>query len=61
MKKVKITITDESGNVLDDFMVYDENTLTDEQAEDLDFDPEAQEISEVESMVRRNIQILNKG
>ena len=55
MKRVKITITDENGVKLDEFMVYDENTLTDEQADDLDFDPEAEELCEVESLVRRAI------
>ena len=52
MKKVKITITDESGNVLDDFMVYDENSLTDEQCDNLDFNPEAEDIGAVEGFIK---------
>lgn len=58
MKRVRITIENENGEQLDTFMVYDENSLTDEQVEDLDFNPEAYEISEVQDFIKRAI---NKG
>jgi hypothetical protein len=60
MQRLRIKIEKENGEFLDEIMVYDETTLTEDEAENLDFDPDAVEISEVDYWIKKAFKIMEE-